>query len=318
MKLHAPPLPHTRNNRESVSRDCVGNALSRVIRAGNGLSLIGALLTFSLLFAAPNASLSDETRISIGYGTLDLDLRGIGDPIALDGKGYYLRAVGDEGDFLYSLSFGRHSAKGSGVVPPSPPEIPTAFDLDVDYPNIETVGATLGWHGLNLGKAWGFGPFIAYEKVSHTDGTFVWAFTDQVDTVTMEETVAGLLIRTEMERFDFSATAGSIIMGDAWEHGLAMSVAADIHVSDAVTLTGDWTRAWGNQPVWTGQNDDDGDPIFVFREYVADSFGLGGRVMVADGVFLEGGMTRARNGAYIDFGPDNWATHLNIGIGTSF
>ena len=270
--------------------------------------------------AALGAALADETRISAGYGTVDLRALVISlDPTAMDGKGYWLRMEGDEGDILYGLSFGRHSASGSGVIPPSPPEIPNPIDADVEYPEIETVGATLGWHGLNLG-GFGFGPFISYERVAHSDGTVSWlGFTDAVPEATIEQTVTGVLTRMETDGFDISATAGSFVMGDAWEHGLAMSISADVHVSDAVTLTGDWTRAWGKQTVRTGRLDEnDGTPISAISELVADAFGLGGRVRIADRVFLEGRMTRARNGANIDFGQDNWITTLNIGVGTSF
>lgn len=274
--------------------------------------------SLAVAMLAACAALADETRISVGYGTVDLHFSFLYEsPSAMDGKGYYLRAEGDEGDFLYSLSFGRHSATGSDVFPPSPPEIPNPTDADLEHPEIETAGASLGWHGLNMGGI-GFGPVISYERVAHSDGTVSSFFTDPIDEATMEQTVAGVLMRTETDNFDFSATVGSIIMGNAWEHGLAMSIAADVHVSDAVTLTGDWTRAWGLQSAWAGEFDNEFNLIYENREIVSDAFGLGGRVRVADGVFLEGWMTRARNGTYIDFGQDNWFTTLNLGVGTFF
>ena len=264
------------------------------------------------------AALADETRISVGYGKVDLKTHVGSNSTAMNGRGYWLRAEGDEGDFLYGLSFGRHSASGSGVLPPSPPEIPNPLDSNLKYPEIETVGAALGWHGLSLG-GYGFGPFIAYERVAHSDGTLSFLrFTDPIPEETMEQTVAGVLMRTETDGFDFSVTAGSVIMGNAWENGLAISIAADVHVTEAVTLMGNWTRAWGKQAVWSGQFEDDGTLIDVIRKTEADAFGLGARVSVADGIFLESWMTRARNGAYIDFGQDNWITTLNIGFGTSF
>lgn len=278
--------------------------------------------TVAACLAATGAALADETRISVGYGTIELHTGHIRSKAEVEGRGYWLRAEGDEGDFLYALSFGRHNASGSGVIPPSPPEIPTPLDSDLKYPDIETVVATLGWHGLYLGGL-SFGPFVAYERVAHTDGTFSLptpsqTFSVRIDEGTREQTVAGVLMRTETGGFDFSAMAGSIILGDAWENGLAMSIAADIHVTDAVTFTGDWTRSWGKQAVWEGDSDANGSPIYVLHETTADAFGLGGRVKVADRVFLEGWMTRSRNGTHIDFGQDNWITTMNVGIGTSF
>lgn len=272
-------------------------------------------------FVASGDSRADETRISVGYGTVDLhsvvlDLQIEDNPVALDGKGYWLRVMGDEGDYLYSLSFGRHSASGDGIISPSPPEIPIALDLDLKYPEIETVDAALGWHGLNLGEL-GFGPFIAYERVARSEGTAAFAsITDSLSDVSKEQTVAGVLMRAEADNFDISATAGSIVNGNAWEHGLTMSIAADVHVSNAVTVTGDWTRIWGKQAF--SSLDERLETTNVIRETKADTFGLGGRVRVADRAFLEGWITRARNGTNIHFGQENWKTTLNIGVGTSF
>ena len=270
-------------------------------------------------FAAPSAAMANETRVSFGYRTVDLRTGHLGSSSDVDGKGYYIRAEGDEGDFLYGLSFGRHSASGTGEIPPNPPTIPNPLESDLNYPDIETVGAALGWHGLYHGGL-GFGPFIAYEKVASSDSTLT--FNERtlpiVEVMSREQAIAGVLMRAERDNFDFSATAGSIVMGDAWEHGLAMSLAVDIHVSDVVTLTGDWTRAWGEQAVWEGIIDDGDKPVHVNRETTADAFGLGGRLRIVDGIFLEGWMTRARNGTNIYFLQDNWTTTLNIGVGTTF
>ena len=146
--------------------------------------------------------------------SVDLNLSIGSNQAALDGNGYWLRAEGDEGDFLYSLSFGRHNASGSGVIPPSPPEIPIPLDTDLNSPEIETVGAALGWHGLSLGGL-GIGPFIAHERVASSDATFtLLTNTLPIDEASTEQTIAGLLMRKESASLDFSATAGSIVMGD--------------------------------------------------------------------------------------------------------
>lgn len=290
------------------------------------MKLISSLAVAML---AACAALADETRISVSYGTIDqgIQLPGIPDPILsvsfneteTKGRGYQVLVEGDEADFLYKLNFRRYGV--TGTVPTllgSQSTTPMDSDFEAD---IVSVGGTLGWHGLNLG-GFGFGPAVSYSRTTLSNTKLVLgnltplSNTDSVFGMASERTVLGALMRRESDLFDFSASAGSIIQGDAWKHGLALSIEADIHVSDSVTLTGDWTRVWGKQAAV--YFDSDPQSINAFRESEADAFGIGGRVRVADGFFLEGGMTRARNGTNVIFGWDNWTTTLNLGVGTSF
>lgn len=266
------------------------------------------------------AALADETRISIGYGTIDQGIRlpGIPDPILkytfgeaeTAGQGYQVLVEGDQDDFLYSLSYGRSSVAGkiptSLSVGPAPPQ---SIDASEFESAVETVSGSVGWHGLNLGE-FGFGPVIKYSRnaLSNTKlvigGQAPLRNSDTIFAMASERTVLGALMRRESDLFDFSASAGSIISGDDWKHGLTLSIDADVHVSDAVTLTGDWTRTWG-------EHEGGGDAS-------ADMFGLGGRVHVRNGFFLEGNVVRRKNGTNSVFGDDLWGTSMRLGIGRAF
>ena len=291
------------------------------------MKLISSL---SVATFAACAAVADETRISIGYGTIDQgihipDISTQGGSLTFgeaetNGRGYQVLVEGDEADFLYSLNYSRNGATGKIPTQLSVLGLPVQFESDYEL-DVERVGGTLGWHGLKLG-GFGFGPVVSYSRttVSNTKlvigGSQTLRNTDAVLGFGAERTVLGALMRKESDIFDFSASAGSIVQGDAWEHGLALSIEVDIHVTDAVTLTGDWTRAWGKQAIFHVVNDR--LSIDAIRETEADAFGLGGRVKVADRVFLEGKMTRARNGTNIHIGQDSWSTTLNFGVGTSF
>lgn len=291
------------------------------------MKLISSL---AMAILAACAALADETRVSVRYGTIDQGIRlpSIPDPVLLftfneaetNGRGYQVQVEGDEADFLYSLNYSRHGV--SGTIPTQLTVLGQTNQLESDFEyDIERVGGTLGWHGLKLG-GFGFGPVVSYSRttVSSTklviDGSQTLRNTDAVFGFGSERTVLGALMRNESDLFDFSVSAGTIVQGDAWKHGLALSIEADIHVSDAVTLTGDWTRAWGKQAVFHFVNES--RTIDAIRETEADAFGLGGRLKVADRAFLEGRMTRARNGTNIQFGRGSWSTTLNVGVGMSF
>ena len=263
---------------------------------------------------AAGAALADETRISIGYGTVDqeydhpeVDTEIILGGADTNGKGYYLLAEGDEADFLWNLSFSRHSVAGTGpfmvVNPALTPELTNITGLDYTL-DVETVGATLGWHGLRLGE-FGFGPAITYAR-TRMDGSIISNRGQDFGSFSRgaERGVAGVLMRKESDLIDLSATAGSIVQGDAWEHGLVLSIDAEVHVSEAVTLTGDWNRAWGD--------------LAGVGNASADMFGFGGRVRVSNGFFLEGVVSRRKNGTSVIFGDDVWGTAVNIGVGVAF
>ena len=77
-------------------------------------------------FAAPSAAMANETRISVGYRIVDLRTGHLGSSSDVDGNGYYIRAEGDEGEFLYGACL---SADIASLEPAKFPQIRRRFRI---------------------------------------------------------------------------------------------------------------------------------------------------------------------------------------------
>lgn len=153
----------------------------------------------------------------------------------------------------------------------------------------------LGWHGLALGE-FGFGPAIWLVRYSYDDAT-------NSDTTR----IGGALMRMESGQFDFSASLGAILGGGAggaadWDSGLGFDLDAELHVSDALTLSAGWGRISGD--------------LKSGAEQEQDLISLGGRFRFADSFFVEGGLERENLDA--SNGTDRSGTVFRLGVGTAF
>ena len=234
------------------------------------ISLVAAL------FAMGGAAFSDETRISLGYEIIDQEDDAVGGKEKSSGNGWYLLGEGDKGDFLYRLSYRDRSQELD--------DKSRKFDVSV-------TDAYFGWHGLYLGQA-GFG--AAFNHIMIESGS------DEAD-----RTVAGLLMRSESDQIDWTLSLGAIVNSDNLDSGLAFLVGADIHVSQAVTLTGGWNRL-------------DGEYKNGGEDATIDVFDLGARYRFADMFFVEGGVELVNGTSDALAGADSSSTTFSLGIGTTF
>ena len=179
-----------------------------------------------------------------------------------DSKAWYLSVEGDEGDFLYLLSFGRGNQKSESTV--------AGMDVKGEADS-ELAQAFLGWHGLYWGEV-GFGPALLHRRLEIDN--FEVEVGGQRGTIasnlSSDTTFAGALMRTETDQFDFSTAVGIDAGSEGWKNGYGLLVGADFHVSDSITLSGGWERAWGEFENGTDVRED----IFSLegRFRIADSF----------------------------------------------
>lgn len=220
---------------------------------------------------------------STKYKLGSLGITGVGN-VESDGKAWGLLVEGDEADFFYRLGFsrGNEEATIAGTKLEADAELTTAY---------------LGWHGLNLGEI-GIGPAILYQKA---DLTGVEVNNTAVNLSGTGKTIfAGVLMRTETDQFDFTTAVGVDAGSDGWKNGTGLLIEADVHASDAFTLSGGWQRAWGD--------------FENGAEVKEDIFSLTGRYRIADTFFVQGGVSRT-NG---DAGYNYEVNRLAIGVGATF
>ena len=200
------------------------------------------------------AALSDETRNSVGYENGNRKHTLIdGTSGESDLTGWYLLGEGDQGDFLYRLSYSDRSDKLAGR------------DLGQNV----TQGY-LGWHGLALGE-FGFGPAIWLVRYSYDDAT-----------------------NSDTTRIGGGAGGAAV-----WDSGLGFDLDAELHISDALTLSAGWGRISGE--------------LKSGAELEQDLISLGGRFRFADSFFVEGGLERENLDA--SNGTDRSGTVLRLGGG---
>ena len=259
------------------------------------------IISLAAVILTAGIAIADETRISVGYSVsnqkeqVDM-IDGVpSSPIESDINAWYLDVEGDEGDFLYLLSFGRGNQNSEASIAAG-----TLVDIKGEA-DTELTQALLGWHGLYWGEV-GFGPAIMHRRLEIDDAELVVGG----QPVTIEgalsgkTTFAGALLRTESDQFDFSAAVGIDAGSEGWDNGYGLILGADIHVSDTFTLTGGWQRAWGEYEIGVD-----------VRE---DVFSLQGRLRIADNFFVEGGATRTNGSVGYDYS----ATGYSIGLGAVF
>ena len=222
------------------------------------------------------AALSDETRISLGYEIIDQEDDAVGGKEKSSGNGWYLLGEGDKGDFLYRLSYRDRSQE---------------LDDKSRKFDVSATDAYFGWHGWYLGEV-GFG--LAFHHLI--------AKSNDLET---DRTVAGLLMRSESDQIDWTLSLGAIVNSDTFDSGLAISAGADMHVSQAVTLTGGWNRL-------------DAEYKNGGEDATIDVFDLGVRYRFADMFFVEGGVELVNGSSDSLAGADSSSTTFSLGIGTTF
>lgn len=221
---------------------------------------------------AAGIAYAEETRVSLGYETVDQE-----DNMDSSGNGWYLLGEGDKGDLVYRLEYR---------------DLSQELDDNSRKFDVSETDAYFGWHGWYLGEAVGFGPVFNHIMVK----------SDNVDS---DRTVAGLMMRSESDQIDWTLSLGAIVNSDTFDSGLAFSVGADMHVSQAVTLTGGWNRT---QAEYKNGGED----------ATIDVFDLGARYRFADMFFVEGGLQLANGSSDELAGADTSSTTFSLGVGTTF
>lgn len=226
---------------------------------------------------AAGIAYAEETRISAGYQIIDQEDDTIAGKEESSGNGWYLLGEGDKGDFVYRLSYR---------------DLSLELDDNSRKFDVSVTDAYFGWHGWYLGDAVGFGPVFNHIMVKSGN-------------TESDRTIAGLMMRSESDQIDWTLSLGAIVNSDTFDSGLAFSVGADMHVSQAVTLTGGWNRT-------QAEYKNGGEDAKI------DVFDLGARYRFADMFFVEGGLELVNGSSDELAGADSSSTTFLLGVGTTF